>query len=147
LRRNDIYKKIFKEELMVTHFIVSIPEGLKLDCLYYGYKKESAIRNIQEIKQGDIFEVMDQGKFITGIGWYVLILINSQDWEYVSIRDLENAMESKGIQTLIDLELEYYYLCYQLDNALDSRNRNLFMRISKKYKELVSLKEKTIKKS
>jgi hypothetical protein len=134
-----------EEELMGTYFIVSISEGLKVDCLYYGYKKENAIRKIQEIEQGDILEIMDQGKFIIGIGWYVLILINYKERVYVSIRELENAMETKEIQTLIDLELEYYYLSYQLDNALDSRNEKLFMMVSTKYKELVFLMGKSVK--
>jgi hypothetical protein len=32
---------------MGSYFIVFISEGLKVDCLFYGYKKENAIRKIQ----------------------------------------------------------------------------------------------------
>jgi hypothetical protein len=124
---------------MRTYFIVSISKGIKVDCLYYGYKKENAIRNIQEIKQGDILEIMDLGRYIIGLGWYVLILINNKEKVYVSIRELESAIETKEIQTLIDIELEYYYLSYQLDTSLKSRNEELFMIVSKKYKQLVCL--------
>jgi bifunctional DNA-binding transcriptional regulator/antitoxin component of YhaV-PrlF toxin-antitoxin module len=130
---------------MRSIFIVSISEGLKLDCLYYGYKKESVIRNYQEIKQGDILEITNQGKFIIGIGWYILIVINNQEKVYVSIRELEHAMETKEIQSFIEIELEQHYLTIQLDNALDSGNKELFMKVSEKYIKHASLKEKSIK--
>ncbi|MDQ0252760.1 hypothetical protein J2S74_000132 [Evansella vedderi] len=128
---------------MSTYFIVFNADGLKLACLYYGNKKDNAIRNIEETKQGDIFEIMDVGKFIVGMGWYILVTINNKQSVFASIRDLEEAMESKKIQPLVDLELEHCYLKYQIDRALESKNKELFMNVIKRYKDFTILKEKS----
>jgi hypothetical protein len=127
---------------MGTLFIVSI-SGLELDCLFFGYKKENAIRNFQTLQLADVLEIKDQGKFVSGVGWYILVTINHEERMFASINDLEGAMKSKGLQTLMDIELEQCYLRHQLDKALESGNKSLFMNISKKYsKDAISFMKK-----
>ncbi|SDZ30825.1 IDEAL domain-containing protein [Evansella caseinilytica] len=128
---------------MSTFFMVSVPERFLLECLYYGNSKENAVRSFQEMRQGDLLEVMDQGKYIIGIGWYVMITINSKETVYISIQQLEKAIQEKKIYTLIELELEYCCLKYQIDQALDCKNKELFMKAAKEYKKFLSLKEKS----
>ena len=127
---------------MSSYFVVKNTEGLWVDCLYYGSKKENAVRRLRHLKQGDHIKIKNQGKFIIGIGWYILILLNNEEKVFVFLKDLENAIETKHIQTLLDLELEQCYLGFLVDSALDTRNKELFMKVSKKYIELMSLKKK-----
>ncbi|WP_077213074.1 hypothetical protein [Bacillus dakarensis] len=124
---------------MGSYFMVTDSDGIRVECIHYGYKKENAIRSIQKLKKGDIVKVRNQGKFICGIGWYILIVINNKEKMFVYIKNLENAMESNQLQSLLDLELEKYYLGFLVDNALDTRNRDLFMKVSHKYREIVPL--------
>lgn len=127
---------------MGTYFIVSHHAGIELSCLYYGNRKERAVRNIEKTKQGDILEIMDEGRFLVGGGWYILVNINNQYGVFASIKELEEAMESGKMQPLLDLELEYFYLKYQVDQALETKNKSLFMKVTEEYKDFLLLKEK-----
>lgn len=124
---------------MGSYFMVTASEGLRVECVHYGSKKENAVQTVEKIKKGDIVKVKNQGRFICGIGWYILILVNNKVKMFASFKDLENAMETNQIQSLLDLELEQYCLGFLVDSALDTRNKDLFMKVSQKYKDLVLL--------
>ncbi|MDG5789089.1 hypothetical protein QA612_16655 [Evansella sp. AB-P1] len=128
---------------MGNYFIVSNTEGLNLLCIYYGNKKSNVIRNKEKISQGDILEILDEGKFILGLGWYVLVIINNEQSVFASISELEKGMEKKELQSLIDLELEHNYLKYQVERALILKNKELFKNVINQYKDFHFLKKKS----
>ncbi len=84
---------------------------------------------------GDILTVSNLGKYILGIGWFVLIKVNGQMKDYVRIVDLEKAIDSNKVQSVIDVMLDSFTLSIQIDNALELRNKEQFLSLSKKQNE------------
>lgn len=141
--KNAIRVRI-KEEIVNSYFLVTTTEGFQLECLFYGNKKENVIKRLRDINQGDFVELTNWGKYINGIGWYIYIILNKRERLFVFYKNLEQAIETGVMKSLVDLQLEYSILCYQVDKALETRNRKLFLYASKKYNELFILKEMTI---
>jgi aspartate carbamoyltransferase regulatory subunit len=131
-----------KEELMESHFVVTNKNGIKVQCLYYGNHQDNAISGIQTLKYGDILTITDYGKYVFGIGWHILIIVNEKTNNFVPINILEDAINSNNIQLIIDLVTEHITLSYQLDKALECKNKELFLCISNKHRHLQNLMDK-----
>jgi hypothetical protein len=106
-----------------------------VQCLYYGYKRENVVSSSKILNYGDILTISNEGKYVLGIGWFVLIIINGEIKDYVRTVELEKAIDSNQAQSLIDLMLEFFILSHQVDKALEDRNKELFLSFSKNHKE------------
>ncbi len=109
--------------------------GIVVQCLYYGYKRENVVSSTKILHYGDILTVSNEGKYVLGIGWFVLIIINGEIKDYVRIVELEKAIDSNQAQSVIDLMLDFFILSHQVDKTLEDRNKELFLSLSKKQKE------------
>ena len=116
--------------------IVTDKNGIEVKCLYYGYKKENLVSNSKTLQCGDVLTVSNQGKYIVGVGWFVLISVNEKIKDYMWVKKLEEAINSDKVMPIIDCMLDYFNLSFQLDKALESRNKQLFLSLSEKKKEL-----------
>jgi hypothetical protein len=116
--------------------IVTDKKGIEIKCLNYGYKKESLVCNSKTLQYGDVLTVSNQGKYIVGVGWFVLISVNEKIKDYMWVKKLEEAINSDKAMPIIDCMLDYFNLSFQLDKALESRNKQLFLSLSEKKKEL-----------
>jgi hypothetical protein len=85
--------------------IVSEKSGIVVQCLYYGYKRENMVSRTKTLHYGDTFSVSNQGKYVFGIGWYVLIIINGESKECVRIIQQEEAINYNKDKFIIDLML------------------------------------------
>ncbi|USK34069.1 hypothetical protein LIT25_01010 [Bacillus sp. F19] len=127
---------------MESYFVVTNKNGIKVQCLYYGNKQDNIVSGVETLKYGDILTVADYGKYVFGIGWYILIIVNEEINSFVPIKIPEEAINSNNIQLMIDLVTEHISLSYQLDKALEYKNKELFLCISNKHRHLQSLMEK-----
>jgi hypothetical protein len=115
--------------------IISAKEGIEIQCLYYGYKKENIVSSLKTLQYGDILTVLNQKRYVVGVGWFVLISINEKTKDFMLVRELEEAMNSNKMISIIDTMLEYFNLSYQLDKALELRNKQLFLNLLENKKE------------
>ncbi|MGO4887335.1 hypothetical protein ACJ2A9_06240 [Anaerobacillus sp. MEB173] len=115
---------------------------LQVECLYYGYEKEKAIRKQRFLSQGDIIELKNNCRFIPGIGWYVQVLINNIENEYILLNTIEAALMENKLAFIVDLEIELNVLSFQLNKALDDKNSTLFFTTVKRLNELNKIKHK-----
>lgn len=121
---------------MELDLIVRDKSGIVVQCLYYGYKRENMMSNSKTLHCGDVLTVSNQGKYVLGIGWFVLISVNGEITDYVRTAELEEAINSDKALPVIDLMLDYFILSFQLDKSLELRKKELFLSLSEKQKEL-----------
>lgn len=115
--------------------IVRDKNGIEVQCLYYGTKRDNMVSSSKTLYYGDILTVSNLGKYILGIGWFVLIIVNGQTKDFVRIVELENAIDTEKVQSVIDVMLDSFALSIQIDNALERRNEEQFLNLSKKQNE------------
>jgi hypothetical protein len=115
--------------------IINDKMGLVVQCLYYGYNLDNVVSSSKFLHYGDILSVTNEGKYVLGIGWFVLVIVNGESKEYVRTVDLENAVDTNKAQAILDLMLHSFIVSYQLDKALENRNKEHFLSLSKKQKE------------
>lgn len=129
-------------------FIVAAKKEIEVECLYYGYKKEDIVTNKKTLSFGDRLTVENKGRYIVDVGWFVLITINNRGKEYMSASDLEEYIHANEVVSPIDCMLEYFNLSYQLDKALENRDKTTFLKLSERKKEVSAIydmiNEKTI---
>lgn len=117
--------------------IVAAKRGIEVECLSYGYKKENLVTKSKTLQCGDVLAFSNQGKYVIGVGWFILTSINEEERkEYLFVGELEEATTAKKAMAIVDCMLEYFNLSFQLDKALETRNKQLFLNLSKKQKEI-----------
>nr|WP_295973549.1 IDEAL domain-containing protein [uncultured Bacillus sp.] len=120
-------------------FIVAAKNGIDVECLYYGYKKDDMISKPLTLQFGDTLQIENQGKYIVGVGWFVLITINNKVKQYVCAEDLEEYIRTNDTVSPVDCMLDYFNLSYQLDKALENRDKAAFLSLTGKKSELSAL--------
>lgn len=115
--------------------IVAAKNGIEVQCLYYGYNKDNLVSNSKTLQHGDILTILNQKRYVVGVGWFILISINEKIKEFMSAKELEKAMNSNKLMSIIDTMLEYFNVSYQLDKALELRNKQLFLNLFEHKKE------------
>ncbi|RID81831.1 hypothetical protein D1953_19780 [Peribacillus asahii] len=116
--------------------IVSSEKGIKVECLEYGYKKENLVSHSKTLQCGDVLTISNKGKYVVGVGWFVLISVNKKIKDYMWIKELEEAIHSNKAMPIIDCMLDYFNVSFQLDRALESRNKQSFLSLSEKKTKL-----------
>lgn len=129
-------------------FIVAAKKEIEVECLYYGYKKEDLVSNKKTLYFGDRLTIENKGRYIVDVGWFVLITINNNVKEYMSASELEGYIHTNEVVSPIDCMLEYFNMSYQLDKALENRDKITFLKLSEQKKEVSAIydmiTEKTI---
>lgn len=120
-------------------FIVAAKNGVEVACWYYGYKKEDLVSNKKTLQYGDKLKIENEGKYIIDVGWFVLITINGKAKEYMAAADLQEYIQENQVVSPLDCMLDYFALSYQLDKALENRDKDTFLSLSEKKKELSEL--------
>lgn len=110
-------------------------EGLTLQCLYYGSKRENMVSGFIHLQYGDIITISNHGRFVFGTGWFIFIMINDSMREFALMRELEDAINTNRLQTGIDVMLDHSISIFYLDKSLVHRNKELFLSLSTKLKE------------
>jgi hypothetical protein len=128
--------EMFGRESNRMDLIITDKNGIEVECLYYGYKKENLVSHSKTLQCGDVLTVSNEGKYIIGVGWFILISVNEKTKDYMRVRELEGAIDSGKAMPIIDCMLDYFNLSFQLDKALESRNKGLFLSLAEKKKEL-----------
>ncbi|KAB2328475.1 hypothetical protein F7731_25450 [Cytobacillus depressus] len=116
-------------------FIVKEQDSIKVQCLYYGNKRENMVSGFLQLHYGDIITISNHGKFVFDVGWFIFITINESTKEFVFFRDLEAAIHSKKLESCIDVILDYSLSTFYLDKSLVNRNKELFLSLSNKLSE------------
>ena len=119
---------------MPFYMVVRKPFKHQIDC-FCPYEEHS---DFFQFDSGDIIEVTRERKYVSGVGWYFLLIINNKYSYYTSINDIEAYYEEQKICSLLDLELEINCISFQVDQALDMKKEQLFSRSAM---ELTKLKQ------
>lgn len=120
----------------MVDLIVADPNGINIQCLYYGHKKENLVCNTVTLKHGECLSITNQGKYIIGVGWFVLIETNNNTKEFMYVKDLEEAIHVGKVMSYIDCMLEYFNVSYQLDQSLASWDKEKFLSVLERKNEL-----------
>ena len=109
--------------------------GFTVQCLYYGSKRENMVCGSIDLHYGDILTISNQGKYVYGKGWFILVTINGTIKEFVFMPELEELINTNKVQTGIDVILDYSISSFYLDKSLVHRNKELFLSFTSKLKE------------
>jgi hypothetical protein len=127
---------MFGRESKRMDLIVTDKKGIDVECLSYGYKKENLVTKSKTLQCGDVLTFSNQGKYVVGVGWFILTSVNEEIKDYMWVSELEEATNSNKAMPIIDCMLDYFNLSFQLDKALESRDKQLFLSLSEKQKEI-----------
>lgn len=120
-------------------FIVADPNGVHVQCLRHGYKKENLVSHSLFLKHGDLLTIRNRKKYIVDVGWFVLVRINDLQEEFMPADELEKAMQNERILNEIDCFLKLCSVSYYVDQALACRNKEEFIQLSAARNELAQL--------
>lgn len=128
-------------EIKVDHLIVADQNGIQIQCLCHGYKKENLVCRSIYLKQGQLLTIKNRKKYIVDTGWFVLVQINHDHEEFMFAEKLEEAIHSGKIMNEVDCLLRLFSVSYELDRSLASRDKEQFLKLSAAKNELTFLYE------
>lgn len=123
---------------MIQYFIARKTFTHQIDCFCPGSIHAATLT----INKMDIIEVTSEESFTFNNEWYVLAILNNQGHFYIALEDLDQYFHLGRLVTDFDLELKLNYLQFQIDQALEIRDEELFLNHTKKLKESSDLKVK-----
>ena len=123
---------------MIQYFIAKEAFTHQIDC----FCPDSIHENTLTINKMDIIEITTERSFTFNDDWYVLAIVNNQGHFYIALEDLDQYFYLGMLVTDFDLELKVNYLQFQIDQALEIRDEELFLNHTKKLKEASDLKVK-----
>jgi len=123
---------------MLTQFVVLKSLIHQIDCYC------PCCHNTDEFHflRGDCIEIVHDRKIPSELGWYVQIVVNNQYQFYIALDDLKHYYDEGKICSLLDLELQANYFRYQVNQALDEKDKERFMKNAEKLKNVEQLREK-----
>ncbi|MFE8697690.1 IDEAL domain-containing protein [Cytobacillus sp. FJAT-53684] len=121
---------------MIQYFIATETFTHQIECFCPGSIHATTIT----INKMDIIEVINQQSFAFNNGWYVLAILNSHGHFYIALEDLDQYFHLGKLVTEFDLGLKLNYLRFQIDQALEVRDEELFLTHTKQLKESSDLK-------
>lgn len=124
--------------------VVSNREGLLLNCSFYGTRKENLVAKEQYLCYGDSFEIGQDCKYIKGVGWFLLIVVNGKEEMFVQLESIEKALSENAVVTIVELQIEISLLKFKLDHVLKKRMEQEFYEIATKYNGIKQLNELTL---
>ncbi|QOR65976.1 hypothetical protein IM538_19555 [Cytobacillus suaedae] len=124
--------------------VVSNREGLLLNCIFYGTRKENLIAKEQYLCYGDSFEIGQDCKYIKGVGWFLLIIVNGREEMFVQLESIEKALSDRAVVTIVELQIEVSLLKFKLDHVLKKRMEQEFYEVAAKYTGIKQLNELTL---
>jgi len=116
---------------MIQYFIAKETFTHHIDCFCPGSIHETTIT----INKMDIIQITNEQSFTFNNGWYILAIINNQGHFYIALEDLDHYFSLGMLVTDLDLELKLNYLQFQIDQALETRDRELFLTHTRELKE------------
>lgn len=123
---------------MIQYFIAKETFTHQIDCFCPGSIHATTLT----INKMDIIEVTNEQSFTFNNGWYVQAIINNQGHFYIALEDLERYFALGRLVTDFDLELRLNYLRFQIDQALEINDEELFFNTTSQLKESSELKKK-----
>lgn len=121
---------------MIQYFIATETFTHQIECFCPGSIHATTLT----INKMDIIEVINQQSFAFNNGWYVLAILNSHGHFYIALEDLDQYFHLGRLVTEFDLGLKLNYLRFQIDQALEVRDEELFLTHTKQLKESSDLK-------
>ncbi|MDL4843254.1 hypothetical protein [Aquibacillus rhizosphaerae] len=125
---------------MVKHFITVQSFFHQIDC----FCPDGDHSEVIKINKGDVIKIINERKYINGVGWYFLIEHNSQNSFFAALSDLDYYHSQGLLLSIIDIELTLNYLNFQVDHALDNDDELEFIDVSNKIIESDKLKKKLV---
>ncbi|WP_050183612.1 IDEAL domain-containing protein [Domibacillus robiginosus] len=123
---------------MIQYFIAKETFTHQIDCFCPDSRHAAPLT----INKMDIMEVTNKESFTFNNEWYVLAIINNHGHFYIALEDLVQYFHLERLVTDFDLELKLNYLQFQIDQALEIRNEESFLKHTKTFKEFSGLKVK-----
>lgn len=135
------FKKVYRrkgEFYMDTHFIIMKPFCHEVGCCC----PEQQHQHIINFRQGDIWTITNNRKYVDGLGWYCLIDINNEFQFFIYVDDIQELHAKGSICSIWDLDLKINYLNFKINKALDTHDREAFLSLSNELRHAQQVKSK-----
>lgn len=134
-------KKVYRrkgELYMDTHFIIMKPFCHEVGCCC----PEQQHQHMINFRQGDIWTITNNRKYVDGLGWYCLIDINNEFQFFIYVDDIQELHAKGSICSIWDLDLKINYLNFKINKALDTYDREAFLSLSNELRHTQQAKSK-----
>lgn len=135
------FKKVYRrkgELYMDTHFIIMKPFCHEVGCCC----PEQQHQHMINFRQGDIWTITNNRKYVDGLGWYCLIDINNEFQFFIYVDDIQELHAKGSIYSIWDLDLKINYLNFKINKALDTHDREAFLSLSNELHHAQQVKSK-----
>ncbi|KOP63686.1 IDEAL domain-containing protein [Priestia megaterium] len=123
---------------MDTHFIIMKPFCHEVGCCC----PEQQHQHMINFRQGDIWTITNNRKYVDGLGWYCLIDINNEFQFFIYVDDIQELHAKGSICSIWDLDLKINYLNFKINKALDTYDREAFLSLSNELRHTQQVKSK-----
>lgn len=120
---------------MHSFFLVVEDSGLEFRSLILGYSGQEKI-TVKHLRFGDFIEVTNNGRYVLDQGWFISVIINEKERVYLALEDLEASLKGKQMMTFTDVLTKLNEWGHQLNLALDQKNKEWFMFVTRKLLKL-----------
>jgi len=93
-------------------------------------------------RQGDVWTITNNRKYVDGLGWYCLIDINNEFQFFIYVDDIQELHVKGSICSIWDLDLKINHLNFKINEALDTHDREVFLSLSNELHHIQQVKSK-----
>ena len=115
-------------------------------CLYvfrpFTYEKGNkgcSCHGILRFQIGEHLEIVGEPFYVDHIGWYVGVVKQGEEPFPMSADFIDELYAKDALRTSVDLSLELNYHTYKIDEALENKEEQLFMKHSAAYQKIKSV--------
>jgi hypothetical protein len=123
---------------MDKQFVIMKPFCHEVGCCC----PEQQHQHMINFRQGDIWTITNNRKYVDGLGWYCLIDINNEFQFFIYVDDIQELHVKGSICSIWDLDLKINHLNFKINEALDTHDREVFLSLSNELHHVQQVKSK-----
>lgn len=100
---------------------------------------DCSCHKIIRFQRGDQLHIFGEPFFVDHLGWYIQVQKNEEIQFYMSAHFIDDIYDKQVLCTKMDLSLAMNYHQYKIDEALKTKNEDLFHSHIKAYDQLKTL--------
>lgn len=123
---------------MYDRFVILESFQQQVSCCCPGQQHQHII----EFRQGDVWTITNERKYVDLLGWHLLVIVNSEFRFLMHVEDIESLYNKGSICSILDFELKILHLNFKVNETLDAHDKESFLLFANELTNLQEIKDK-----